>query len=107
MVIGPALVHSRGREAMEWLISHGFYDVMLSGNAVAVHDIEAAIFGSTLGMKADGSGESGGHSYHMRAINEVKKFGSIEKLVSNGILKTGIMYTLQKNQVPTFMWFYS
>lgn len=99
-VIGPALVHSRGREAMEWLISHGFCDVMLSGNAVAVHDIEAAIFGSTLGMKADGSGESGGHSYHMRAINEVKKFGSIEKLVSNGILKTGIMYTLQKNQVP-------
>ena len=99
-VIGPALVHSRGREAMEWLISNGYCDAMLSGNAVAVHDIEAAIFGSTLGMKADGSGEAGGHSYHMRAINEVKKFGSIEKLIGQGKLKTGIMYTLQKHKVP-------
>ena len=49
-VIGPALVHSRGREAMEWLISNHFCDVILSGNAVAVHDIEAALFGSTTGF---------------------------------------------------------
>jgi lysine-ketoglutarate reductase/saccharopine dehydrogenase-like protein (TIGR00300 family) len=99
-VIGPALVHSRGREAMEWLIGNGYCHALLSGNAVAVHDIESALFGSTLGMKSDGSGEAGGHSCHMRAINEVKKEGSIVNLIENNKLTTGIMYTLYENKVP-------
>lgn len=99
-VVGPALVHSRGREALIWLINNGYVDCLLSGNAVAVHDIEAALFGSTLGMKADGSGEAGGHSFHMRAINEVKKATSIEKLVQNGDLKQGIMHALTESKVP-------
>ena len=99
-VIGPALVHSRGREAMEWLIANGFCDALLSGNAVAVHDIEAALFGSTLGMKADGSGEAGGHSCHMRAINEVKKSGSILNLIENKKLEKGIMHSLHRYNIP-------
>ena len=76
-VIGPALVHSRGREAMEWLIANGYCDALLSGNAVAVHDIEAALFGSTLVMKADGSGEAGGHSVRCGPLTKLK-FGSIQ-----------------------------
>ena len=99
-VIGPALVHARGREAMEWMVNHGYAHAVLTGNAVAVHDVEAALFGSTLGMKADGSGAAGGHSYHMRAINRVKQAGSVQALVDNGTLKTGIMHALCTNEVP-------
>ena len=99
-VIGPALVHARGREAMEWLIRHGYAHCVLAGNAVAVHDIEAALYGSTLGMKADGTGAAAGHSCHMRAINEVKKAGSIQNLVESGVVKSGIMRALVQEGVP-------
>ncbi len=98
-VIGPALVHARGREAMEWMIHNGFAHAILTGNAVGVHDVEAALYGSTLGMKADGSGQAGGHAMHMRAINEVKKAGSIRALVS-GRIKSGIMHALTVAGVP-------
>ncbi len=99
-VIGPALVHSRGREAMEWLIHHGFAHCVFTGNAVGVHDVEAALFGSTLGMKKDGTPEVGGHAYHMRAINEVKKAGSIQALVERGAVKDGIMHALTVTKTP-------
>ena len=58
---------------------------------LAVHDIEAALFGSTLGMRADGSGSVSGHSCHMRAINRVKQVGSIQELVETGEVQSGIM----------------
>jgi lysine-ketoglutarate reductase/saccharopine dehydrogenase-like protein (TIGR00300 family) len=99
-VIGPALVHARGREAMEWMIHNGFVHSVLTGNAVGVHDVEAALFGSTLGMRADGTGAAGGHSFHMRAINAVKKVGSIQALVSSGEVKSGIMHALTVTNTP-------
>jgi len=99
-VIGPALVHSRGRQAMEWMIHNGFAHSVLTGNAVGVHDVEAALYGSTLGMKADGSGHAGGHVFHMRAINEVKKAGSIRALVENGRVGSGIMHALTLSKTP-------
>ena len=99
-VIGPALVHSRGRVAMEWMIHHGFCHGVVTGNAVGVHDVEAALFGTTLGMLADGSGAAGGHSVHMRAINEVKKAGSIKALVDAGTLRGGIMHALTTTGTP-------
>jgi lysine-ketoglutarate reductase/saccharopine dehydrogenase-like protein (TIGR00300 family) len=99
-VIGPALVHARGREALEWMIGNGFAHAVLTGNAVAVHDVEAALFGSTLGMKADGTGHAGGHVFHMRAINEVKKAGSIRALVEAGTIRSGIMRALTLANVP-------
>ena len=99
-VIGPALVHARGREAMEWLIHNGFAHCVFAGNAVGVHDVEAALFGSTLGMKSDGTPETGGHAYHMRAINEVKKAGSIKALVDSGQVKHGIMHALTVTHTP-------
>jgi lysine-ketoglutarate reductase/saccharopine dehydrogenase-like protein (TIGR00300 family) len=99
-VIGPALVHARGRIAMEWLIHNGYCHGLITGNAVGVHDVEAALYGTTLGMMADGSGTAGGHATHMRAINEVKKAGSIAALVENGSLKGGIMHALTVNQTP-------
>jgi len=99
-VIGPALVHARGREAMEWIIHNGFAHAVLTGNAVGVHDVEAALYGSTLGMKADGTGHAGGHAFHMRAINDVKKAGSIAALVADGRIERGIMHALITAQVP-------
>jgi lysine-ketoglutarate reductase/saccharopine dehydrogenase-like protein (TIGR00300 family) len=99
-VIGPALVHARGREALQWMITHGFAHAVLAGNAVGVHDVEAALYGSTLGMKADGTGHAGGHVFHMRAINEVKKAGSIRALVESGRITSGIMHALTVSNVP-------
>jgi len=99
-VIGPALVHARGREAMEWMIHNGFAHAVLTGNAVGVHDVEAALYGSTLGMKADGSGHAGGHAFHMRAINEVKKAGSVRALIESGRIQGGIMHALTVAKVP-------
>ncbi|HTQ81368.1 MAG TPA: hypothetical protein VMM92_15325 [Thermoanaerobaculia bacterium] len=99
-VIGPALVHARGRVAMEWLIHNGFCHGLITGNAVGVHDVEAALYGTTLGMKADGSGAAGGHTTHMRAINEVKKAGSIKALVDQGRLTSGIMHALTVTDTP-------
>ncbi|MFL6234002.1 MAG: hypothetical protein ACJ76N_12785 [Thermoanaerobaculia bacterium] len=99
-VIGPALVHARGRIAMEWLIHNGYCHGLVTGNAVGVHDVEAALYGTTLGMMADGSGTAGGHATHMRAINEVKKAGSIQALVDAGKLKGGIMHALTVTGTP-------
>jgi lysine-ketoglutarate reductase/saccharopine dehydrogenase-like protein (TIGR00300 family) len=99
-VIGPALVHARGRQAMEWMIHHGFCHGLISGNAVGVHDVEAALYGTTLGMMADGSGTAGGHITHMRALNEVKKAGSIAALVRERRLTSGIMHALTVTGTP-------
>ena len=76
-VTGPALVHSRARADMVWFIENGFVGALLAGNAVAVHDIEASIFGTTLGMTGHRRVDRGGHGLHMRAINKVRAAGSI------------------------------
>lgn len=99
-VAGPALVHSRARKDLEWFIQNGFVQAVLAGNAVAVHDIEAAIFGTTLGMTNTGQPTTGGHGLHMRAINKVRALGSIEKAVSAGLITSGIMHALVTHKVP-------
>jgi lysine-ketoglutarate reductase/saccharopine dehydrogenase-like protein (TIGR00300 family) len=99
-VVGPALVHSRARADFEWFIRNGYVQAVLAGNAVAVHDIEAAIFGTTLGMTNTGQPTEGGHGLHMRAINRVRAAGSIERAVEQGIIKSGIMQALVANKVP-------
>jgi hypothetical protein len=73
---------------------------VLAGNAVAVHDIEAAIFGTTLGMSNTGQPTEGGHGLHMRAINRVRAVGSIERAVEAGLIGSGIMHTLVTLKVP-------
>jgi lysine-ketoglutarate reductase/saccharopine dehydrogenase-like protein (TIGR00300 family) len=99
-VTGPALVHSRARSDMAWFISHGFVGALLAGNAVAVHDIEASIYGTTLGMTQTGKATSGGHGLHMRAINQIRAAGSIAKAVEQGIVKDGIMHACVVHKVP-------
>ena len=99
-VTGPALVHSRARNDMSWFIQNGYVGALLAGNAVAVHDIEASIFGTTLGMSATGATTQGGHGLHMRAINQVRAAGSIAKAVEQGIVTDGIMYSCVKHNIP-------
>jgi len=99
-VVGPALVHSRSRADFEWFIQGGYVQAVLIGNAVAVHDIEAAIYGTTLGMTQTGAATVAGHGLHMRAINRVRAAGSIERAVSSGLIGSGIMHALVSRQVP-------
>lgn len=99
-VTGPALVHSRARNDFVWFIQNGFVSALLAGNAVAVHDIEAAIFGTTLGMTGEGETTQGGHGLHMRAINKVRMAGSIAAAVQDGVVTGGIMHACVTRGVP-------
>lgn len=99
-VIGPAVLHSRGRDVVSWFVQNGFVNALLGGNAVGVHDIEQALMGTTLGMDKTGRPVQGGHSFHMRAINRIANAGSIHAAVEQGILNDGIMYECVKNNVP-------
>lgn len=99
-VTGPALVHSRARADFEWFIRNGFVQAVLAGNAVAVHDLEAALFGTALGMTETGDHEDAGHGLHMRAINAIHGAGSIEAAVTTGLVSSGIMHALVTEQVP-------
>ena len=99
-VVGPALVHARAREDLIWFIRNGYVSALLGGNAVAVHDLEAAIFGTTLGMSSSGEGVEGGHALHMRAINTIRGAGGIARAVERGIVTSGIMHALVEHRVP-------
>jgi len=98
---GPVVVHSGAAESLAAMIRLGYVDGLLSGNALAVHDIENALLGTSLGMNVkDGTLAVRGHRNHMQAINEVFKAGSITNMVNRGILKSGIMYECITNGVP-------
>jgi lysine-ketoglutarate reductase/saccharopine dehydrogenase-like protein (TIGR00300 family) len=99
-VVGPALVHARAREDMIWFIQNGYVQAFFGGNAVAVHDLEAAIFGTTLGMTSSGQGVEGGHALHMRAINQVRRAGGITAAVRSNLVTSGIMHALVTQGVP-------
>jgi len=84
-----------------WLIQNGYINVVLAGNALAVHDIEYATLGTSLGMNVnDGTLAVRGHQNHMLAINAVFKAGSIKKMVNSKKLKKGIMYQCVKKRIP-------
>ncbi|MFW6136765.1 MAG: hypothetical protein ACOC5U_01690 [Candidatus Aminicenantaceae bacterium] len=99
-VLGPAVTHSKGRRDMAWLIDNGFVDVLFGGNAVATHDLEAAILGTTLGMDSQGKPVPGGHRHHDDTINKIRSIGSMEKAVEMGVVKDGIMCSCIRNEIP-------
>jgi len=101
VVSGPVLVHSGAAEALASLIRMGYIDGVLAGNALAVHDVENALLGTSLGMRVkDGTLAIRGHRNHMEAINEVFKAGGLKAMVDKKILKSGVMYECIKNNVP-------
>jgi len=100
-VTGPVVVHTGGSGPLSELIRLGWVDALLAGNALAVHDIEAALLGTSLGIRQrDGRQEEHGHRNHMRAINAIYNCGSIAGAVEQGRLKTGVMYECVKHGVP-------
>ena len=100
-VAGPVVVHTGGVAGLSKLIRDHWIDAVLSGNALGVHDIESAIFGTSLGIRmADGRQAEHGHRNHMRAINAIYHAGGIKGAVECGRLKSGVMYECVKNNVP-------
>jgi lysine-ketoglutarate reductase/saccharopine dehydrogenase-like protein (TIGR00300 family) len=92
-VAGPVIVHTGGGAYFQELIRGGFVDVLLSGNALAVHDVEQALFGTSLGVDLNtGRAIEGGHRHHMRAINTIARAGSLKAAVEQGVLTSGVMY---------------
>jgi lysine-ketoglutarate reductase/saccharopine dehydrogenase-like protein (TIGR00300 family) len=92
---GPAVVHTGAAPAMVALVEAGYVDVLFAGNALATHDIEAALFGTSLGVDlSQGRGVEHGHEHHIRAINQVRKAGSITKAVESGLLTSGVMHAM-------------
>jgi len=92
---GPAIVHTGAAPAMVALVEAGYVDVLFAGNALATHDIEAALYGTSLGVDlSHGSGVPHGHEHHIRAINTIRRCGSIAAAVEQGVLTRGVMHAL-------------
>ncbi len=101
VVSGPAVVHTGSGPILANMIKEGIIDIIFAGNALATHDIENALYGTSLGMCVKtGEAVTRGHRNHIYAINEINKAGSIKDAVEKGILKKGIMYECIKNDVP-------
>jgi len=93
VVAGPVIVHTGGIPYFSQLVRMGFVDVLLSGNALAVHDVEYAFFGTSLGVDLEkGSPVEEGHKNHMRAINRIARAGGLRPAVDQGVLKSGVMH---------------
>ncbi|HEX4588836.1 MAG TPA: TIGR00300 family protein [Gemmataceae bacterium] len=103
-VLGPAVVHTGGGEFVCRLIREGYLNVLFAGNALATHDIEQALYGTSLGVSLErGLPTHEGHEHHLRAINTVRRLGSIKAAVDQGVLKSGIMYECVKHDLPTVL----
>jgi lysine-ketoglutarate reductase/saccharopine dehydrogenase-like protein (TIGR00300 family) len=92
VVAGPAVVHTGAGVYLSRLIELGYVQVLFAGNALAVHDVEAALFGTALGVNLEsGLPIEHGHEHHMRAINRVRAAGSLRAMVETGQLTSGVM----------------
>lgn len=101
VVAGPVVVHTGGVAGLAALIRRGCVQALLAGNALGVHDVEAALFGTSLGVRlADGRQEEHGHRNHMRAINAIYHAGSVKQAVECGRLPGGILYECVQANVP-------
>lgn len=101
---GPAIIHAGGREPLTWLIEQGFIHLLFCGNALAAHDMEADLFGTSLGYGLTaGRAVPHGHELHLRTINRIRAIGSIEAAVTSGVIKQGIMAACVRQGVPVVM----
>jgi lysine-ketoglutarate reductase/saccharopine dehydrogenase-like protein (TIGR00300 family) len=100
-VCGPAVVHTGGAPDVARLVRTGWIDVLFAGNGFATHDIESNVLGTSLGVSvAEGTPMEGGHSNHLRVINEVRRHGSIKNAVEAGFVTGGAMYECVRAGVP-------
>jgi lysine-ketoglutarate reductase/saccharopine dehydrogenase-like protein (TIGR00300 family) len=100
-VVGPAVVHTGAAAQLARLIEAGYVGVVFGGNAVATHDIESALYGTSLGIDMEeGKPVPGGHEHHLRAINTIRLCGGIAAAVEQGVLTKGLMHTLVETRTP-------
>jgi len=100
VVAGPVVVHTGGGPYLAELIKRGYVSVLLAGNALAVHDVELQLFGTSLGVNLEtGRSVEGGHHHHMRAINAIRRVGGLKEAVAKKIIKSGIFYECEKRGV--------
>ncbi len=104
VVAGPAIVHSGAGPYLGELIRTGYVDVLFGGNAIAAHDVEAALFGTSLGVSLEsGSLVEGGHRHHMRALNAIRLVGSLRAAVDQGVLTRGVMYEAIRKEITVVL----
>ena len=98
---GPVVIHTGGAQHLARLIREGYVQALLGGNAIAVHDIEQALMGTSLGVDmTKGVPVRGGHRHHLKVINTIRRCGTIAKAVEQGVLTKGVMYECVRNHVP-------
>jgi lysine-ketoglutarate reductase/saccharopine dehydrogenase-like protein (TIGR00300 family) len=98
---GPVVIHTGGGEHLAQLMREGYVQALLGGNAIAVHDIEQNMMGTSLGMDMKrGIAVRGGHRHHLKVINTIRRYGSIAKAVEAGVIKSGVMYECVSNNIP-------
>ncbi|MBO9998783.1 MAG: TIGR00300 family protein [Cyanobacteria bacterium SID2] len=98
---GPVVIHTGGAEHLSWLVREGYVQGLLGGNAIAVHDIEQSMLGTSLGVDMKrGVAVRGGHRHHLNVINTIRRHGSIANAVEEGIITHGVMYECVKHNVP-------
>jgi lysine-ketoglutarate reductase/saccharopine dehydrogenase-like protein (TIGR00300 family) len=101
IVAGPAVVHTGCADLFARLVRAGYVDLLFAGNALATHDIEQSLFGTSLGVSVEeGLPVHGGHQHHLRAINRIRRVGGIARAVESGLLTSGVMYECVKRNVP-------
>lgn len=101
VVAGPVVIHTGGGEHLAHLIRQGYVQALLGGNAIAVHDIEQSMMGTSLGVDMkQGVSVRGGHRHHLKAINSIRRCGSIAQAVEQGVLSSGVLYECVRHQVP-------
>jgi lysine-ketoglutarate reductase/saccharopine dehydrogenase-like protein (TIGR00300 family) len=100
VVAGPAVVHTGAAGDLVKLIERGYVQVLFAGNGLAAHDIESALYGTSLGVQLEqGASHEKGRENHLRAINAIRAAGGIRQAVENGLLTSGIMFTCIKEGV--------
>ncbi|WP_353932391.1 TIGR00300 family protein [Okeanomitos corallinicola TIOX110] len=98
---GPVVIHTGGGEHLSRLVREGYVQGLLGGNAIAVHDMEQNLLGTSLGVDMKrGVAVRGGHRHHLKVINIIRRFGSIANAVEAGVVKSGVMYECVKNNIP-------
>ena len=103
-VLGPAVIHTGAGRYIAELIRKGYVQVIFGGNAIVTHDVESAMFGTSLGVDLHtGEQVEGGHRNHLRAINAIRGIGSLEKAVELGLLREGITYEALKHHIPMIL----
>jgi lysine-ketoglutarate reductase/saccharopine dehydrogenase-like protein (TIGR00300 family) len=100
-VCGPAVIHTGAGPSVAALVRGGWIDVLFAGNGFATHDLESNVMGTSLGVSVQsGAAAEGGHSNHLRVINELRRYGSISAAVDAGYIDGGVMFECVRRGVP-------